>query len=250
MLGEKREDYYLGASEEAGALHGALREQAPTVASAKDNYIAAYDVTATNIDEKGLTYTTAPFSTDAEITGHPLLHLWVSSSVTDADLFVYLEDVDASGNTTVISNDRLRASLRSVNNPPFDNGGVPWHRAYAQDVQKLIPGAPVEMVFGLLPVSRVFLAGHCTRLTITCAAPGAEFLKPSPAYQVSIWRDAAHKSSLTLPFHVRPYAFQGTAKLQTAGFEYNGPAALYLGSQAAYLNLGGEVDEVEQNGEA
>ena len=41
--------------------------------------------------------TTAPLTNDAHIVGHPLADLWISSTTNDADVFVYLEDVSASG---------------------------------------------------------------------------------------------------------------------------------------------------------
>ena len=236
--GEKRVDYYMYAGENTEAGRGALQTSAPQAAQAKDEYTAAYDVTNKTIDEKGLTYTSAPFTADTEITGDPVVHLWVSSTTTDADIFVYLEDVDPSGNSTVVSDERLRASLRALSDPPYDNGGRAWHRSYLQDAQQLVPNFPVELVLNLLPLSRVFPAGHRLRLAIDCAAPGADFLKPALAYQVSIWRDAAHKSYVSVPFHVRPYAFHGTAKVQIAGVDYAGPADLYVSARAAYLNFG------------
>jgi hypothetical protein len=240
--GNKSTDYYL--SSEAGK--GSLQLSAPQAAEAKDDYTADYDVNTKpskshdRTPEEGLTYTTEPFTADAEITGHPLVHLWVSSTATDADIFLNLEDVDASGKAEVVSDQRLRASLRSLNDPPFDNGGLPWHRSYKEDEQKLVPGTPVEMVMDLLPISRVLPPGHRLRLTITCAAPGAAFFKPTPAYQIGIWHDATHKSFVTLPFHVHPYVYQGTAKINLAATKYSGPADLYVASQSTYLNFGGK----------
>src|SRR5207249_233170 len=64
-------------------------------------------------DAKGLTYTSAPLSADVEITGHPVVDLWVHSSQDDADLFAYLEDVDAQGWSHYVTEGVLRASLRA-----------------------------------------------------------------------------------------------------------------------------------------
>ena len=36
----------------------------------------------TRLDEKGLTYTTLPLATDVEMTGHPVIRLWVSSTAS------------------------------------------------------------------------------------------------------------------------------------------------------------------------
>ena len=37
-------------------------------------------------DEKALTYTTLPLETDVEVTGHPVVHLWL---VTDARIWTF-----------------------------------------------------------------------------------------------------------------------------------------------------------------
>ena len=41
-------------------------------------------------DAKALTYTPLLLESDIEVTGHPVVHLWVYSTATDGDLFVYL----------------------------------------------------------------------------------------------------------------------------------------------------------------
>lgn len=48
-------------------------------------------------DSKGLTYTTRPLPGDTEVTGHPTVHLRVSSTAPDGDFFVYLQEVDSRG---------------------------------------------------------------------------------------------------------------------------------------------------------
>jgi predicted acyl esterase len=47
---------------------------------------------------EGLTLFTAPFSEETEITGPAAARLWVSSSTTDADLFLVLRLFDPDGN--------------------------------------------------------------------------------------------------------------------------------------------------------
>jgi putative CocE/NonD family hydrolase len=152
-------------------------------------------------DDKGLTFTSAPLSTDLELTGHPIADLWVSSSVDDGPLFAYLEDVAPDGAITMVSEGRLRASLRTLNPAPYKlPAGIPWHGFYQADARPLTSGKPTQLVFDLLPVSYVFKAGHSYRLTLTGADPREKLRKESnPAPTWTVLFDAAHPSHLTLP---------------------------------------------------
>ncbi len=95
---------------------------------------------------------------------------------------------------------RLRASLRALDTAPYKILGLPYHRSFAEDAQPLVPGQPAELVFDMLPVSRILPAGHKLRVTITGADP-REKDRPevSPPPMVSVLRDQAHASYVTLP---------------------------------------------------
>lgn len=215
-------NYYLtkGRSGTAPSINdGVLDTTAPTEGEGyRDNYKVDYTV-ATNVeplgsmpipsgasgtefDQKGFTYTTEPLTSDLEVTGHPMVHLWISSDSTDADVIVLLEDVDPSGRSTYISDGRLRASLRSTTDPPYDFLDLPWHRCYQEDEQKLIPGEPVELVIDMMPTSYVFKKGHRIRLAITGSLGNLFELQPddpdAPKH-VKIYRDRTHESYVTLP---------------------------------------------------
>lgn len=151
-------------------------------------------------DKKGLTYTTPPLTEDMELTGHPILHLWLSSSTTDADVFAYLEQVDADGLSNYVTEGALRASLRATSTPPSAYLDLPYHRFYREDVAELTPGQPVELVFDLLPTSILVHAGERVRLTITSADSGnANTPVRSPAPVISVYRNTQHASYLVLP---------------------------------------------------
>lgn len=151
-------------------------------------------------DARSITYTTPPLETDVEITGHPVVHLWVSVDAEDSDFFVYLEEVMPDGRSHYITEGVLRASHRALHTPPFDNFGLPYHRSYAADVEPLTPGEPVELVFDLHPTSNIFDAGHRIRVRVSNADAGnfaALVLDPPPS--ITIHRDAAHPSRIVLP---------------------------------------------------
>jgi putative CocE/NonD family hydrolase len=188
---EKRTKYYLDK--------GSLSTTAPTGADQKDETAVAYDVTPANMTTKGLVYVTAPLSTDVQVTGHPTINLWVSSTAPDGDFIATIQDVAPDGTATSYNvNGRIRASLRKLQNAPYNNLGLPWHGFHEADVIPLTPGKPAELVFEILPISMVFKAGHSIRLVINFADTRST-LRLDPAPKVTIYRDSTHKSYVTLP---------------------------------------------------
>ena len=87
------------------------------------------------VDRHGWTYTSAPLSADTEITGFPVAHLWIASSVGDADLIVYLEEILADGRSHFVTDGAARASHRALARPfPWAATDIPFHRSFAADV--------------------------------------------------------------------------------------------------------------------
>jgi putative CocE/NonD family hydrolase len=169
-----------------------------------DVMVSPYPQTMMFNDEKGLTYTTPPLPAEVEVTGHPVVHLWVTSSAADGDFFVYLEDVSAARYSKYITEGNLRASHRATSAAPYDNLGLPYHRSNAEDIAEL-PDQPVELVFDLIPTSYVFGAGHRIRVTITCADKDTALtpqLDRPPT--VHLYRDADHASYIVLPVIPNP----------------------------------------------
>ncbi|HTG35609.1 MAG TPA: CocE/NonD family hydrolase [Thermoanaerobaculia bacterium] len=151
-------------------------------------------------DAKGLAYTTPPLAAAVEVTGHPVVHLWVSSSVPDADLFVYLEEVDGKGASRYVTEGMLRASDRATADPGYDTAGLPYHRGNRADRADLAPGQPVELVFDLYPTSTLFAAGHRIRVTVTGAdKANAVTPKRNPPPRITLYREAGKPSYVELP---------------------------------------------------
>lgn len=151
-------------------------------------------------DRKGLTYTTAPLDAPLEVTGHPVVHLWLTSTAEDGDFFVYLEDIEPEGRSAYVSEGQLRASHRRLSEPPYDRMNLPYHRSFADDMLALTPGEAAELVFDLQPTSYVFLKGHRVRVTITCADKdtfATPLLEPVPT--VNLLRGPACPSRIVLP---------------------------------------------------
>jgi len=252
----KQITYFLqeGKSGSAPSINdGVLSTASPSGTTAKDDYTSDYTITTnidwyaglprpmgTMIDQKGLTYTTAPLETDLTVKGHSIVTLWVSSNNPDAAFWAVLEDVDPSGNSFVIADGRLRASLRSVQNPPYNFLGLPWHRAYQVDEQLLKTGEIVKLDFDILPTTYVFKAGNRIRLAITNIMGGmfVNLPKFNPPSKISVYRNMIHDSSLKLPVVAKPSIFTGTARIHRDDISYEGPAELYPSPTSIYLKYG------------
>lgn len=152
-------------------------------------------------DDKGVTFTSASLAGDMEVTGMPQLDLWVSSTATDGPLFAYLEDVAPDGSIAMVSEGRLKASLRTINKAPYKlPEGMLWHGFYKADAAPLTPGVAVRMQFELMPVSYIFKAGHRYRLTLSGADPREKLrvqLDPAPTW--TIHAEVKRASRLVLP---------------------------------------------------
>jgi predicted acyl esterase len=188
---EKRIKYYLGK--------GLLGENEPTGVDQKDETTVSYDIAPRGeMPTGGLIYETDPLGKDIQVTGHPTINLWVSSTATDGDFLATILDVEPDGTAKSYNvQGRLRASLRKLQDPPYNNLGLPWHRSYEEDVTPLVPGQPAELEFDILPVSMVFKTGHRIRLMINFADRATPKLDPAP--NVTVYHDAAHRSYITLP---------------------------------------------------
>lgn len=158
---------------------------------------------ATEFDEKGLTYTTEPLGEDSWVDGFPVMTLWVSSDNRDGDFFVVLEDVDRSGNSYYVSDGRLRASLAKTHQPPYDFLGLPWHRAYVEDENKLTPGEPVKLEMTMMPTSYMFKKGHRIRVSVVNSMGKVFNMEPqfnsdAPGW-IRVYHDSTRQSKITLP---------------------------------------------------
>lgn len=238
---QKNLAFYLAkgpsGSSNPGTNDGALKMTVPSGQVERDEYTVDYKTSL------GLTYTTEPLSADMEVTGHPVMHLWISSDKDDGDFVVNLEEVDATtGKSTVISTGKLRASLRKLAEPPFSYMGLPWRRALKSDEQKLA-GTPVELVFDLLPVSKVFKAGNRIRINIIGhSSPNTPVLVPPPV--VNIYRNAVMASYISLPVTNDPINVAVKVEPQTLNLKSNGVFTVFI-TPSADLGKGYQAQDID-----
>jgi hypothetical protein len=256
--------YYFGSG-------NAITTTKPAEASAADEYLTDYTSTSqtagrwsclagvnceyperAELDKKNLTYTTPPLQQDLEVTGNPVVHLFVSSTATDGAFFVYLEDIDENGVVNYITEGELKASLRKLEPRPW-KPDLPWHRSYAEDATPLTPGQVEEIVIDLEPTSNVFLKGHSLRVSIAGWDNG-NFGGPQfdPPPTISMYRDSTHASYIELPIigevaqiAPAPSAPPGVVALpstgsgpEDGGFQWTPVAWLLVGSGGAAAAAG------------
>jgi len=177
----------------------------------------------TEKDKSCLTYTSAPMAENTEVTGHPIVDLWASSTADRGDFFVYLEDVDEKGEVLLVTEGMLRAGFAKLvdNNKIILDGAknidvlpkLPWHGYRRADFVDniLAKGNIVRLYFDLFPTSWVFRKGHRVRVTIACAnwptfrldeklAPHNKPDDPANVIPtITVYRDAKHQSLISLP---------------------------------------------------
>jgi predicted acyl esterase len=146
----------------AGASHALVREP-----------VAAADTVGYDARGDGVTFLSAPFATETEITGPLAARLWISSDTADADLFlvfrVFTPDLrevvfmGAIDPHTPIAQGWLRASHRKLD-PHLSTEYRPYHAH--DEPQPLKPGEVVPLEVELWPTSIVVPGGCRVALTV------------------------------------------------------------------------------------
>ncbi|HJU64323.1 MAG TPA: CocE/NonD family hydrolase [Gemmatimonadaceae bacterium] len=213
--GTRQERFHLDSA-------GTLSRSAPARAGS-DRYRVDFDVTTgvrnrwytqmggsdvvyeerSAIDRRLLSYTSAPLSRDIEVTGHPLVTLRVSSTHTDGNFIVYLEDVAPDGRVTYVTEGHLRALHRKLSNdPPPYRTPYPYRSFARKDAEPLVPGELATLTFPLLPTSVLFRRGH--RIRISLAGADRDSFKRLPTAQqgdvtITVARGGDQPSYIELP---------------------------------------------------
>ena len=159
----------------------------------------------TEADTLLLVYDSEPLKEDMEVTGHAIADIFVSSSTNDAQVFVYLEDVDENGNVEYVTEGELRALHRKISNEkaPYKQVG-PYHSFLKEDGQPLKEGEVAEMKFSMLPISYLFKKGHRVRIAIAGADADQFRNMTNDEPQYTIHRSFKYPSRVELPVVKRP----------------------------------------------
>ncbi len=215
LPGTRSERLYLAAG-------NALTKTAPTVAG-RDTYTVDFNASAgpanrwatqaggppidygdrAEADRRLLVYTGAPLAEDLEVTGQAVITLRVTSTHTDGNFFVYLEDVAPDGRVTYLTEGELRALDRRLSHatPPYKTT-YPYRTYSRGDAELLVPGEPATLTFQLMPTSVLLRANHRLRVAIAGADKGTFLRVPAMAQgdvTIAVLRGGPDGSFIELP---------------------------------------------------
>jgi uncharacterized protein len=136
-----------------------------------------------SIDRKLLSFTTAPLTQAATVTGLGRVTLDVTGrrGASHGALYAYLEDVEPNGRVVYVTEGELALVDRAIapqrDNPPWARLRTP--RTFDQaDASPFPLGSAQQVIFDLQPTSVLFHAGDRIRITVAAADPDAFQLLP------------------------------------------------------------------------
>ncbi|HEX4243658.1 MAG TPA: CocE/NonD family hydrolase [Steroidobacteraceae bacterium] len=146
-------------------------------------------------DRRLLVYNSGPLAHDMEVTGQGVVTLRVTSTHTDGNFLVYLEDVAPDGRVTYVTEGELRALHRKLSNatPPYRTT-YPYRTFAKKDAMPLVPGEIATLIFQLQATSVRFKAGHRLRVAIAGADKGT-FLRIPAIEQGDVTIEVLHGGS-------------------------------------------------------
>ncbi len=151
----------------------------------------------------GLRFTGEALAADTELTGHAIAQIWIASPQPDQHVFAFIEDLAPDGSAELVTEGRLKASLRAEHRPPYEYLGLPWQRSLEADHQPLQAGVAVPLRFDLLPMSHVFKAGHRVRVVISGNDPRERPAAPT-GHSITLVSSDQQPSTITLPVAAPP----------------------------------------------
>ncbi|MBN2652446.1 MAG: CocE/NonD family hydrolase [Spirochaetales bacterium] len=127
-------------------------------------------------DQTLLVYDSPILERDTEITGHPILDLYIKTNKANPMIRVYLEIISPKGKVQVISDGVLMAEHRKISQKP--EGVVefgPYHSFLSSDALAADTGKFEYYNFAMTPISVLVPAGYRLRVAISGADHGAFF---------------------------------------------------------------------------
>ncbi|MDD1779394.1 MAG: CocE/NonD family hydrolase [Candidatus Helarchaeota archaeon] len=152
-------------------------------------------------DLKLLCYTSAPLEQDLEITGYPIVTLFMKSTHTDGMVHVHLEFLDPNGTIHWITDGQLRLIHRKLSSDPPPYKMVrPYHSFKNKDILPVKPGELMDIKFALNPTSILLRPEQRIRVAIGGADKDTFARYPKEGTPtITIEHNAIHASSIELP---------------------------------------------------
>ncbi len=149
-----------------------------------------------------LSYDLPPLDHDVEVSGHPVVTIWLAADQADATLFAYLSEVEADGRVRYITEGVLRALHRAeAACPRYEQQTWPYHPFTRAAAAPLTKGKVERLRFALLPTSWQLRAG--SRLRLSLAGADVDHYVQLPHGRpptLTIHHGGDHASSIELPW--------------------------------------------------
>ncbi|MCP5181857.1 MAG: CocE/NonD family hydrolase [Pseudomonadales bacterium] len=167
--------------------------------------LGGLDVDYRDNPAQGLAYVSEPMQQDTELTGSPVLDLWMTSTRDDGALHVYLEALAPTGEAFYLTEGVLRLIHRAITEEPVYPHFGPAHSFLKRDAKPLPQGRIVRISTTLLATSARVPKDYRLRLRLTGAdsASFARYPADGEAPTWHVYRGPTRPSSLTVP--MAPY---------------------------------------------
>jgi putative CocE/NonD family hydrolase len=155
-------------------------------------------------DKRLLAYTSEPIASDMEITGHPVVTLYLRTTCDDGIAIAYFEFVGKDGVVHYVTEGHLRLKHRKISENKIYKTPYPFHSCRREDVLPVVPGERLELVFAMYPVSIVIPAG--SRLRVALSGADKDSFDRHPAAGDPVWtveRGTDSQSRVDMPVITR-----------------------------------------------
>jgi putative CocE/NonD family hydrolase len=153
------------------------------------------------VEKNYLIYNSSPLMNDIEITGHPVVKIFLRSTHEDGAIFIHLEFIDNKGKIHFLTDGQLRFIHRTLcsKEPPYSLF-TPYHSFKKEDYSPYKPGEIIELNFGLYPTSILLKKGFKLRIVISGADKDSFARYPKSGNPIlTIFRNSIHSSFLEIP---------------------------------------------------
>lgn len=186
-------------------------------------------------DEKSLVFTSEKLPGDMEITGIPSMEIYVTSTHTDGNFIVVLEEVTEDGVSHFLTEGMMRAShAKEHMNGICASMGLAYHRGYREDKVEMSVDQPLKLSFRLEALSRIIKKGSRLRIAVSCGGSGFGQPEGFPAEmpEIKLYTGGRYHSEVTLPI-VKPTATEFVC----------GDTEVYAYKKAVYIKKDGTFKE-------
>jgi putative CocE/NonD family hydrolase len=143
-----------------------------------------------------LSYRTAPFARDVEITGPLHLHLVLQATAIDAYVMARLSDVAPDGTRRKLAFGWLLASHRTIDRARSNPTEI-VHDHRPEAATQLVPHRATELAFSLTPIGNLFRAGHRLLLEVG-ARPDLLCSEKGDGFDMFLWDPVPYRARNTL----------------------------------------------------